>query len=441
MKIDDRYRRASKATLFQGDCRDLLAQIPAQSAQLIVTSPPYNIGKGYERKRRVLEDYLEEQASVIAECVRILKDGGSICWEVGNHIAGPQEILPLDIALYPLFASHGLRLRNRIVWHFEHGLHCSKRLSGRYETILWFTKGDDYTFHLDAIRVPQKYPGKKAFKGPRIGQLTSNPLGKNPGDVWIIPNVKHNNVEKTDHPCQFPVELVERLVLALTKERDLVIDPYIGVGSTAVAAVKHGRRAAGADIVLANCYYQRMATIAIAIGYSHLFGEEIIRFRYPEIAADIDDICKLRVTSPTASREKTKVGKLVYRGENFNPVIADHFRKRGWEPRRLPYGGEVDFVKERVAMEVQFGKYSFVAYDLTKLQDPFTLDIIDVGIEIMPAASLTARMYTGVPNFNSEMSRLQARGRNQPPCRSGSSAWTLPNRHCPQFAPTSRSQI
>ena len=158
-----------------------------------------------------------------------------------------------------------------------------------------------------------------------------------------------------------------------------------------------------------------MATIAIAIGYSHLFGEEIIRFRYPEIAADIDDICKLRVTSPTASREKTKVGKLVYRGENFNPVIADHFRKRGWEPRRLPYGGEVDFVKERVAMEVQFGKYSFVAYDLTKLQDLFTLDLIDVGIEIIPAASLSAKMYTGVPNFNSELSRLQARGRNQPP--------------------------
>jgi adenine-specific DNA-methyltransferase len=168
---------------------------------------------------------------------------------VGNHIAGPQEVLPLDIALYPIFASHGLRLRNRIVWHFEHGLHCSKRFSGRYETILWFTKGDDYVFNLDPVRVPQKYPAKKQFKGPRAGQLSCNPLGKNPSDVWIFPNVKHNHVEKTIHPCQFPVELVERLVLALTNPGDLVVDPYMGVGSTAVAAVRHGRRSAGADVV------------------------------------------------------------------------------------------------------------------------------------------------------------------------------------------------
>ena len=66
---------------------------------------------------------------------------------------------------------------------------------------------------VDPIRVPQKYPNKKAFKGPNVGKLTGHPLGKNPGDVWTIPNVKSNHVEKTDHPCQFPVELVERLVL------------------------------------------------------------------------------------------------------------------------------------------------------------------------------------------------------------------------------------
>lgn len=242
------YSPEATASLYHGDCRNLLREIRAASAQLIVTSPPYNIGKKYEKKK-TLDDYLSEQDEVISLCMERLKDGGSICWEVGNHIAGPNEIVPLDIALYPLFASRGLKLRNRIVWHFEHGLHCSRRLSGRYETILWFTKGDNYTFNLDPIRVPQKYPGKKAFKGPRAGQLTSNPLGKNPSDVWIIPNVKHNHVEKTDHPCQFPVELVERLVLALTDERDLVVDPYMGVGSTAVAAVRHGRRVAGADTV------------------------------------------------------------------------------------------------------------------------------------------------------------------------------------------------
>lgn len=247
-RIADRYDPNAPVTLYQGDCRELLAQIPDGIAQLIVTSPPYNIGKRYEKKRH-LDDYLSEQEDVIGLCTDKLADGGSICWEVGNHIAGPNEILPLDIALYPYFAKQGLKLRNRIVWHFEHGLHCNRRLSGRHETILWFTKGDQYTFKLDPIRVPQKYPNKKAFKGPRVGQLTGHPLGKNPSDVWIFPNVKHNHIEKTPHPCQFPVELAERLVLALTHEGDLVIDPYMGVGTSAVAAYRHRRRSAGADTV------------------------------------------------------------------------------------------------------------------------------------------------------------------------------------------------
>lgn len=266
MNIHDRYRGNSRVTLYPGDCREFLAQLPSQSVQLVVTSPPYNIGKKYELRRRVLDDYLEEQASVISQCVRVLKDGGSICWEVGNHIASPQEILPLDIALYPVFASHGLKLRNRIVWHFEHGLHCSKRFSGRYETILWFTKGDDYLFNLDPVRVPQKYPGKKQFKGPNAGKYSCNPLGKNPSDVWIFPNVKHNHVEKTSHPCQFPVELVERLVLALTHEGDLVVDPYMGVGSTAVAAIKHNRRSAGADTVEEYIEIARQRVRLAAVG-------------------------------------------------------------------------------------------------------------------------------------------------------------------------------
>jgi adenine-specific DNA-methyltransferase len=142
-----------------------------------------------------------------------------------------------------------MKLRNRIVWHFEHGLHCSQRLSGRYEVIMWYTKSDDYFFNLDPIRVPQKYPGKKYFKGPNAGKHSCNPLGKNPGDVWIFPNVKSNHVEKTGHPCQFPIELVERLILSLTEPGDLVIDPFMGVGSTQAAAILNERRTAGAETV------------------------------------------------------------------------------------------------------------------------------------------------------------------------------------------------
>ena len=216
-----------------------------ESMQLIVTSPPYNIGKAYE-KRSTLDAYVKSQAQVISECVRLLSPNGSLCWQVGNHV-DKGEIFPLDLVLYPVFREHGLKLRNRIIWHFEHGLHCTNRLSGRYETIMWFTKGDDYVFNLDPIRVASKYPGKKYYKGPKAGQLSGNPLGKNPADVWVFPNVKNNHVEKTIHPCQFPVELVERLVLSMTNPGDTVFDPYMGVGSSVVAAVKNGRVGYGCD--------------------------------------------------------------------------------------------------------------------------------------------------------------------------------------------------
>ena len=215
--------------------------------RLIVTSPPYNLGKSYERKS-MLDDYLEAQEKVIAESVRLLADDGSLCWQVGNYVSNG-EIIPLDALLYPIFARQGLKLRNRIVWHFGHGLHCTKRLSGRYETINWWTKSDDYVWNLDPIRVPSKYPNKRYFKGPNAGKLSCNPKGKNPSDVWEFPNVKSNHPEKTIHPCQFPVELVERLVLSMTNPGDAVLDPYMGVGSAVVAALMHDRRGYGCDLV------------------------------------------------------------------------------------------------------------------------------------------------------------------------------------------------
>ena len=214
--------------------------------KLVVTSPPYNLGKDYE-VRTSLDEYLEAQERVISECVRVLHPQGSICWQVGNYVDNG-EIVPLDAVLYPAFRKHGLKLRNRIVWHFGHGLHSKKRLSGRYETINWWTKSDDYTWNLDPIRVPSKYPGKRHFKGPNIGKLSGNPKGKNPSDVWEFPNVKNNHPEKTIHPCQFPVELVERLVLSLTNAEDAVFDPYMGVGASVIAALMHGRAPYGCDI-------------------------------------------------------------------------------------------------------------------------------------------------------------------------------------------------
>lgn len=262
--IATNYYPGATATLYTGDRLDLLRQIPDEAARLIVTSPPYNIGKKYE-KRINFTEYLRQQKATIQECVRVLAPDGSLCWQVGNHVAKDGEILPLDVVIYHICKRFHLKLRNRIVWYFEHGLHCRRRISGRYETVLWFTKTDDYVFNLDAIRVPQKYPGKKYFKGAKAGQYSCHPLGKNPGDVWQIPNVKHNHVEKTIHPCQFPIELIERLVLSLSNPDDLVIDPYMGVGSTACAAVIHQRRVAGADTVREYLEVAR-ARVRLALG-------------------------------------------------------------------------------------------------------------------------------------------------------------------------------
>ena len=247
--------------MWQGDTLDFLRKLPERPVfDLVVTSPPYNIGKSYE-VRKSLDAYLAEQALIIDELVPRWKDGGSICWQVGNYVE-QNEIFPLDIEFAPLFRKHAsLRMRNRIVWTFGHGLHTQKRFSGRYETVLWFTKTagkrDGYTFNLDSVRVPSKYPGKRHFKGPNAGKLSGHPLGKNPedvwslpsDDVWSIPNVKSNHIEKTKHPCQFPVGLVERLVLALTNEGDLVFDPFAGVASAGVAAAVHGRRFWGCELM------------------------------------------------------------------------------------------------------------------------------------------------------------------------------------------------
>lgn len=240
------FAREATSTIKCSDNLQFMRELPDESMHLIVTSPPYNIGKAYET-RSSLDSYKEQQAATIAEAVRLLSPVGSLCWQVGNYV-DEGEIFPLDIILYSLFTNHGLKLRNRIVWTYGHGLHCQKRFSGRHETILWFTKGDDYTFNLDAVRVPSKYPMKTYFKGPKKGQVSGHPLGKNPGDHWDIPNVKANHVEKTDHPCQFPVGLVERLVLALTRPFDNVLDPYLGSGTAAIAALKHDRNAYGCDL-------------------------------------------------------------------------------------------------------------------------------------------------------------------------------------------------
>ena len=196
---------------YRYECADALEfsrTIPNESVKLVMTSPPYNIGESYE-VRRDIQEYIADFEPLIAELVRVLKNDGSICWQVGNFV-DEGEVFPLDIYFYPLFKSHGLKLRNRIIWHFGHGLHCSKDV-----------------WEMTIERLIDDWDAK----------------------VWDIPNVKNNHPEKLNHPCQYPVELAERCILALTDKGDAVYDPFAGVGSTLIAALKNEREALGSEYV------------------------------------------------------------------------------------------------------------------------------------------------------------------------------------------------
>ncbi len=241
----------------RGDSFKLIKTLPDNSLDLVVTSPPYNIGKSYE-KRQALESYLEPYKEFAEQLYRTLKPGGNVAWQVGNYLE-KGRVFPLDIYFYQIFSDAGFILRNRIVWHFRHGVHNADRFSGRYETILWFAKSTQSTFNLDPVRIPALYPGKRATRGPKKGLPSGNPLGKNPSDfwpdialeewelgIWDIPNVKAHHPEKLPlHPCQFPVELVDRLLLSLSNKGETVLDPFMGVGSSWISCERNSRQFIG----------------------------------------------------------------------------------------------------------------------------------------------------------------------------------------------------
>ena len=239
--------KTPKTKLLLADAFDFLGSLKPNSVDLIVSSPPYFMGKEYDTSMK-LEDFVEHHKRLLPLLFRVLKPGGNLCWQVGHHVR-KGVTTPLDAIVYSVFmAEPELLLRNRIVWTFGHGVHARDRFSGRHETILWYSKGEDYYFDLDAVRVPQKYPGKRHYKGPKKGEWSGNPKGKNPSDIWDIPNVKAGHVEKTEHPCQFPVALAQRLVKALCPVGGLVADPFMGSGSTCIAALFESRNFSGCEI-------------------------------------------------------------------------------------------------------------------------------------------------------------------------------------------------
>ena len=232
--------------VYQGDCLELLAALPEQSVPLTVTSPPYNIGKSYEQVRDVGE-YLQWCSEWLQLVHRATSDSGAFWLNLGYlSLPGRAKAIPIPYLLWDRVPFY---LIQEVVWNYGAGVAARQSFSPRNEKFLWYVKDpENYTFDLDAVRDPDvKYPNQR-----KNGKLKCNPLGKNPTDVWQFPKVtsgrNRSSKERTPHPAQFPTAVVDRIVRACSEPGEVVLDPFMGSGSLAEAALRAGRRAIGFEI-------------------------------------------------------------------------------------------------------------------------------------------------------------------------------------------------
>jgi adenine-specific DNA-methyltransferase len=232
--------------IYQKDCLQAMKEIPDELIDLTITSPPYNIGKEYEELAE-LDDYLGWCKDWIEQVHRITVDDGTFWLNIGYlEVKGKGLAVPIS---YLLWDKTPFYLLQEVVWNYSAGVACRKRFSPRNEKLLWFVKDPkSYVFNLDDVRDPNvKYPNQK-----KNGKLRCNPLGKNPSDVWQISKVtsgkNRSSPERTPHPAQFPVALVERMLKSSSNVGDLVLDPFMGSGSTAECALKNGRYVIGFEL-------------------------------------------------------------------------------------------------------------------------------------------------------------------------------------------------
>lgn len=232
--------------LYNRDCVHGMRPLKLPFVDLTVTSPPYNIGKEYEAPL-ALEDYLAWSQSWIDAVHAVTAPAGSFWLNLGYvAMEGRAKAIPLPYLLWNRIPFH---LMQEVVWHYGAGVANRHSFSPRNEKFLWYVKSeDDYTFNLDDVRDPDvKYPNQK-----KNGKLKCNPLGKNPSDVWIVPKVtsgtNRSSKERTDHPAQFPVAVIERIIKACSNPGDIILDPFMGSGTTAVVASRLGRRVIGFEL-------------------------------------------------------------------------------------------------------------------------------------------------------------------------------------------------
>ncbi|MEJ0010247.1 MAG: site-specific DNA-methyltransferase [Alphaproteobacteria bacterium] len=244
------YYESDEVVLYQGDCIELMRSM-GKNAQfnLTVTSPPYNIGKEYEEVMN-LDKYIQWSQQWI-QCVHDLTCNNGAFWLNLGYVSLPEKAKAIPLP-YLLWDKIPFYLIQEIVWNYGAGVAGKTFLSPRNEKFLWHVKNaEDYTFNLDAIRDPNvKYPNQK-----KNGKLKCNPLGKNPTDVWDVWQIAkvtsgkdRSSKERVDHPAQFPIELISRIIKASSNPGDWVFDPFMGSGSTAVSALRTGRKAIGFEI-------------------------------------------------------------------------------------------------------------------------------------------------------------------------------------------------
>ena len=247
------------------DVLDFLDGLPDNSVDLHITSVPYNLGKQYggpgaDRVR--FHYWLGWMLQVASEWERTLKPGGVLFMQAGSTKTDDGVLYPIDTLLHGHLHGMGLSFQSRVAWVLKHGLTPKRRLAERFETALVFAKGEPAVFNPTPGRTPQKDPGKRAFKGPRRGELSGSPLGAWPSNVWTINGVGHNHPEKTGHPAQFPEELVRRAVNIYTLPGHRVVDTFVGSGTTAAVCIKTGREFTGCDLFYGDMRAQRLAKVA-----------------------------------------------------------------------------------------------------------------------------------------------------------------------------------
>ena len=232
--------------IYKRDCLEAMKEIPGGIINTTITSPPYNIGKEYEELSK-LDDYLSWCEAWINQVYRITKNNGTFWLNVGYlDVEGRGLAVPIP---YLLWNKTPFYFIQEVVWNYAAGVACKKRFSPRNEKLLWYVKNsEDYVFNLDSVRDPDvKYPNQR-----KNGKLKCNPLGKNPSDVWQIAKVtsgkNRSSVERTPHPAQFPMSMVERMLKASSNEGDLILDPFMGSGSTAECALRNNRFVIGFEL-------------------------------------------------------------------------------------------------------------------------------------------------------------------------------------------------